>query len=203
MPKKHSDTAKDSPPSKEAEGHLKSEGPTSDAQSESGATGGGGADETAAIEGLLARIAELEKQLEEERDQVVRSVAEFQNFRKRVQQEKVQLQKFAIETLVLDLLPVLDNFERTTAALQAGAAIESVAEGILAVERQLRGVLEGRHVTRVPAKGTAFDPELHEAVVTEESIWHPDGTVIEELEPGYKLGDRVVRPARVKVSRKP
>lgn len=162
------------------------------------------ADERAAeIEALKARIAELEKKLEEERDQVVRGVAEFQNFRKRVQQEKVQLQKFAVETLVLDLLPVLDNFERTNAALKSGAAIESVTEGIQAVERQLRSVLEGRHVTRVPSKGTPFDPELHEAVGTEESIWHPDGTVLEELEPGYRLGDRVVRPARVKVSRKP
>lgn len=152
---------------------------------------------------LEAKVGELSKALEHERDQVVRSVAEFQNFRKRVQQEKVQLQKFAIETLVLDLIPVLDNFERTTTAMNSGAAIEAVAEGVQAVERQLRTVLEGRHVTRVPAKGVPFDPELHEAVATEESVWYPEGTVIEELEPGYKLNDRVIRPARVKVSRKP
>lgn len=137
------------------------------------------------------------------REQLLRTMAEFQNFRKRVQQEKAALQQYAIETLVLDLIPVLDNFERTTSALQKGAGIEALQTGLDSIERQLRKVLEDRSVTRVPSKGTPFDPEIHEAVVTEDSAWLPDGTVLEELEPGYRLRDRVIRPARVKVSRKP
>ena len=137
------------------------------------------------------------------REQLMRTIAEFQNFRKRVQQEKAQLQQYAIETLVLDLIPVLDNFERTNAAMKKGAGIEALQAGLDAVERQLRKVLEDRNLTRVPSKGSPFDPELHEAVVTEDSLWFPDGTVLEELEPGYRLRERVIRPARVKVSRKP
>lgn len=142
-------------------------------------------------------------ELESVREQLMRTMAEFQNFRKRVQQEKSQLQQYAIEALVLDLIPVLDNFERTNSALKKGAGLEALQTGLDAVERQLRKVLEDRSVTRVPAKGSPFDPDIHEAVVTEDSIWFPDGTVLEELEPGYKLRDRLIRPARVKVSRKP
>ena len=137
------------------------------------------------------------------REQLLRSMAEFQNFRRRAQQEREQLRQFAVEALLLELLPVLDNFERTTAALHSGAPIEAVAEGVNAVERQLRGVLDSRKVARIAAKGLPFDPEVHEAVVTEDSLWYDDGTVLEELEPGYTLHGRVIRPAKVKVSRKP
>lgn len=148
-------------------------------------------------------LAALTKERDEHKEQLLRSMAEFQNFRRRAQTEKEQLRQFAVETLLVELLPVLDNFERTTAALNSGAPIESVTEGVNAVERQLRSVLAGRKLVRIPAKGQAFDPAVHEAVVTEDSLWFEDGTVLEELEPGYQLHDRVIRPAKVKVSRKP
>lgn len=147
--------------------------------------------------------AALVKERDELKEQLMRSMAEFQNFRRRAQTEKEQLRQFAVENLLVELLPVLDNFERTTAALSSGAPIEAVTEGVQAVERQLRAVLDGRKLVRIPAKGLAFDPALHEAVVTEDSLWFEDGTVLEELEPGYQLHDRVIRPAKVKVSRKP
>jgi molecular chaperone GrpE len=75
--------------------------------------------------------------------------------------------------------------------------------GIQAVDRQLRSVLEGHNVVRIPAHGELFDPEIHEAVASDPSEEHPENTVLQELEPGYKMAERVIRPARVRVSTKP
>nr|HWA82167.1 nucleotide exchange factor GrpE [Fimbriimonadaceae bacterium] len=127
----------------------------------------------------------------------------FQNYRKRQEEQRKQLETFATERLVRALLPVLDNFERALASLGAGATAESIDEGLKAVDRQLRQVLEGQNVTRIPSVGQPFDPEVHEALALEPSEEHEDNTVIGELEAGYKMGDRVIRPARVRVARKP
>ena len=137
------------------------------------------------------------------RDQLLRTMAEFQNFRKRTESERQLHRQLANERLVLDLLPVLDNFERTMIALQSGSSIESVTGGIQAVERQLRSVMETHHVARIDAVGKPFNPEFHEAVSTDENSEHPDDTVLIELEPGYTMAEKVIRPARVKVSKKP
>jgi molecular chaperone GrpE len=137
------------------------------------------------------------------RDQMLRTMAEFQNFKKRTEAERQAHRQLANERLVLDLLPVLDNFERTVIALQSGSSIESVVGGIQAVERQLRSVMEMHSVARIDALGKRFDPEFHEAVSTDESEEHDEDTVLIELEPGYTMADKVIRPARVKVSKKP
>jgi molecular chaperone GrpE len=149
----------------------------------------------------LIRLLTLEK--DQVQDQLLRTMADLQNFRKRAQQEKDQLRQFASEQLVIDLLPVLDNFERTLAAIQSGASVEAVKGGIQAVERQLRSVLETRRVKRIEAVGQAFDPEMHEALGSVQTAAHPEGAVAEEIEPGYKMADKIIRPARVKVARKP
>ena len=155
------------------------------------------------IEALKIALADAKDEAAQLRDQLMRSVADFQNFRKRTESEKLTLRQFANERFAVDLLPVLDNFERTFAALQAGSSQESIMGGIQAVERQLRSVLEAHNVVRIASHGSPFDPELHEAVAMEPSEEHPENTVTQELQPGYKMADRVIRPAHVRVSTKP
>ena len=107
----------------------------------------------------------------------------------------------ATEQFVTELLPVLDNFERTIAHIEAGATVESLVGGIKAVEKQLRTVLESQSVRRIQSVGEPFDPELHEALGTQSGTEHPEDTVVLEIEPGYKMGEKVIRPARVKVAK--
>lgn len=148
-------------------------------------------------------IAELERERKELRDQLLRSLADLQNFRKRAQAEKDDLRRYATEELVRNLLPVLDNFERTLAAADSGATAESLREGVQMVERQLRSALEAVRLTRIHAVGMPFDPERHEAVATVDDPQVEEGTVVDEVEPGYQMAERVIRPARVRVARKP
>ena len=149
---------------------------------------------------LLAKVTEERDSL---RDQLLRTMADMQNFRKRTMAEKAQLQQFANEQLVRELLPVLDNFERTLAAVERGATIESLVEGVKMVDRQLRTVLESKQVTRIDASGAVFDPDLHEAIATYATDELPEGTITGEIEAGYKMSDRVIRPAKVQVAKKP
>ena len=124
----------------------------------------------------------------------------MQNFRKMSEVRLQQDRKFATEKLVRDLLPVLDNFDRALAHFNSPAAdVTTLLDGIRAIQKQLHQALEGQGVKRILALGEAFDPEHHEALMTEESE-HPSGTVLQELETGYQLHERVIRPARVKVS---
>ncbi|AIE87828.1 Heat shock protein GrpE [Fimbriimonas ginsengisoli Gsoil 348] len=160
-----------------------------------------GNDETDAdLNVLSTQMVRLQDELNGTKEQLLRTMADFQNFRKRNQNEVAQLRQFATENFVTALLPVLDNFERTVTHLQQGATAEQALVGIQAVERQLRAVLEGQNVRRIEAIGTPFDPEVHEAIGMEPSTEHPAGTVVVEAEPGYKMGDRIIRPARVKVA---
>jgi molecular chaperone GrpE len=152
---------------------------------------------------LRAEIEKLTAERQASEDQVLRTMAEFQNFRRRKEQESEQLRLFANEKLVTSLLPVLDNFERTVAALENGAPIESVVEGIKLVDRQFRSILESNNVRRIESQGQPFDPDFHEAISAEESHELPENTVVSEVEPGYRLADKVIRPARVRVSKKP
>jgi molecular chaperone GrpE len=152
---------------------------------------------------LKAEIERLKNDLKSAEDQVLRTMAEFQNFRRRKEQEGEQLRAFATEKLVTSLLPVLDNFERTMAALEGGAPIESVIEGVRLVDRQFRTVLENNNVRRIDSHGKPFDPDFHEAIAAEETHELPENTVVGEVEAGYRLADKVIRPARVRVSKKP
>jgi molecular chaperone GrpE len=157
---------------------------------------------------LTADIAELEAKLEKMaqdreslHDQLLRTMADMQNFRRRVESERGQIQLRASEALLRDLLPVLDTFDRTLKAAEVGASAESMAEGIRGVDRQLRSILENRRLTRIAAAGQHFDPALHDAVLVDQVSDQPEGTIVEELEAGYMLGDQVLRPASVKVAK--
>ena len=160
------------------------------------------------LEALYKEIESLTAERNEAKEQVLRTLADlqnyqrdFQNYRRRNQQEMAQFRLIATEQFVTELLPVLDNFERTIAHVEAGATVDSLISGIKAVEKQLRSALESQSVRRIQSVGQPFDPEVHEALGTEASSEYPDETVVVEIEPGYKMGEKVIRPARVKVSK--
>jgi molecular chaperone GrpE len=154
------------------------------------------------IRQLLEQVRTLTDERDQLKDQVLRAMADFQNYKRRNQQELISYRQFATQSFVTDLLPVLDNFERSIDHLEAGATVSKVIEGIHAVERQLRQVLEGQNVRRVESVGQPFDPTYHEALGTEMSFDHPDGVVSTEIEPGYRMGEKVIRPAKVKISKR-
>lgn len=155
------------------------------------------------IQGVFDQIQKLTDERDQLRDQVLRAMADFKNFRNRVEQEKRTAMRFASEKLATDLLPVLDNFERTVAHLEQGASVESMRGGISAVERQFRSVLEAQGIRRIESVGQPFDTERHEALGFEESAELEEGHVAGEIEPGYTMHEKVIRPARVRVAQKP
>lgn len=127
----------------------------------------------------------------------LRLMADFQNYKRRTEKEKNDIYAFANEKIVCELLNVIDNFER---ALAHGAAGDSFAEGMNMIFKQLRDVLEKAGVSEIEALGADFDPNFHNAVMMEDSAEYESGKVIEVLQKGYILNNRVIRPSMVKVS---
>lgn len=154
-------------------------------------------------ETLEAKLEARENEARENYDRFLRLSAEFENFKKRMEKEKNEAYKFATENLIKELLPVLDNLER---ALDHGEAMID-PQGLLAgVELTLKGLhaaLEKFGVAPVDASGKEFDPNLHEAVMVQEDARHPGGTVLNQLQKGYLLHTRLIRPAMVVVSKRP
>lgn len=147
-----------------------------------------------------ARIAELERQVEEHQQRALRAQADFDNFRRRTLKEKEELAQYASMKLVTELLPVLDNFERAIDASRGSGDFDALSKGVEMIFRQLGGVLEQEGLKRMETVGQPFNPEFHQAVMQVESDEHEEGTVVEELQKGYMLKDKVIRPAMVKVS---
>jgi molecular chaperone GrpE len=162
-------------------------------QAEAGSQPGAEADEA---------VAAAQKERDAYRDQFLRAVADFDNYRKRIERERRELSEYAAADVLLDLLPVVDNFER---ALQAPATgdTEAFKRGIELIHKQMLDLLRKRGVTRIDALGADFDPNVHQAVIHEPSEEHREGEVMEELQRGYKLGDRLLRPSMVKVAKRP
>jgi molecular chaperone GrpE len=132
-------------------------------------------------------------------DRLLRTAAEFDNYRKRMDRERRELSDYAATDVLKDLLPIVDNFDR---ALQAPATPETDAlrKGLELIHRQMLDVLRKRGVTPIEALGTDFDPNFHQAVIHEPSDVHREGEVMEELQRGYLIGERLLRPAMVKVA---
>jgi molecular chaperone GrpE len=158
---------------------------------------------------LIERADGLQRQLDELREQAQqnlhnwqRSAADFANYKRRSEEERSALGEFSKAVLITKLLGVLDDFDRALESIPDDAH-EGWVEGIRLVERKLRSVLESEGVTQIEALGQPFDPNLHEAVVHEETTEHPDNEVTGELQRGYRLRDRVIRPALVKVANNP
>lgn len=141
-----------------------------------------------------------EQQLLERDNQIKRLAADFENARRRYEQEKEDLVKFASERVLLNLLPVVDNLERALAAARTATEVEPVVQGVELISRQLQDLLNKFGVSPVPAEGQPFDPNVHEAVQQVASDEVPEHTVLEELQKGYLLNGKVIRPALVKVA---
>lgn len=146
------------------------------------------------------QVSKLSEEKAQIHDQLLRTMADFQNFRKRTQQEQGLIRQYATESLIMTLLPVMDNFERTVAAAEKGAAMESLITGVKATEKQFRFIIEQQGVTKIPSVGQPYDSDLHEAIGTVNSPDHSPETVVEEVEPGYKMGDKVIRHSKVRVA---
>jgi molecular chaperone GrpE len=131
------------------------------------------------------------------RDRYVRTLADFDNFRKRSEREKQDFFKYALAGAVRDLLPVLDNFDRALAHAEEG---DDFHKGVLLIYKQMFDVLQRHGLSVIDKAGVPFDPNIHEAVVREEDASVPDHTVVEVLQKGYFLHDRLLRPAMVKVA---
>ncbi|MFQ5965059.1 MAG: nucleotide exchange factor GrpE [Candidatus Scalinduaceae bacterium] len=135
-------------------------------------------------------------------DKLLRTRAEFLNYQKRVRKEHEAIAQFAIQDLIGDLFPEFDNFERAVKLAENSKDIDKFVEGIKLIEDQLLKVLEKHGVKRIETVGEPFDPNLHEAVIEEENNELPHHTITEELQRGFLLKDRVIRPSKVKVSKR-
>jgi molecular chaperone GrpE len=147
-------------------------------------------------------LEEKEKELEELRDLYIRKLAEFDNYRKRTQREFVELVRNANADLILQILPVVDDFERSLKALEGqNENFSAFAEGVRMIYQKLMGVLEKQGVKKIESVGKPFDPEKHEALLQVEAEGVEPNTVVEEHQPGYFLNDKVLRHAKVIVSK--
>lgn len=153
------------------------------------------------LEELKARAA----QADEFWDRLLRSTADFENFKKRAARERQEAAKYANESLIQKLIPLLDNFEMAQAAAQTGATngLPSLQAGIAMIQSQFKAVLAEAGVAEVDATGKPFDPNVHEAVSQQETDTTPEGHVVQQLRKGYKLRERLLRPATVIVAKKP
>ena len=146
------------------------------------------------------RITELETQLAEARDQLLRKAAEFENFRKRMNQEKQSSIEYANQSLLSDIITIIDDFERAIQAGENGSDYNGFLEGIKMIEKRFTGQLESKWgLKRFNSAGELFDPNFHEAVSMEKSADVSEATVQEDFMKGYMLKERVLRAAKVKV----
>ena len=150
-------------------------------------------------------IVELKKKADERDtylDQLLRTKAEFVNYQKRVAKEHESTAQFAVQNLILDFLPELDNFDRALKLADNSKDFDKFVEGIKLIEEQLFKVLGKYGVESIETEGKAFDPNLHEAVMEEENNEIPHHTIIDEFQRGFLLKERVIRPSKVKVSKR-
>ena len=160
---------------------------------------GAAAQTTDAAPALADEIVELRKERDGLHDRLLRQAAEFDNYRKRVERDRKDLTQMAAIDFVTDLLPVIDDFER---ALQVDApGADSYRQGLEIIHRAMLDMLRKRGVTPIDAVGTPFDPQVHQAVAYEDAPDREDGEVMEQFTRGYRLGDKLIRPAMVKVAK--
>jgi molecular chaperone GrpE len=153
---------------------------------------------------LSDNLETLKQNVEKERDRFLRLSAEFENYKKRMTRQMDDFRKYANESLLKDLLTVVDNLERAIQTSEKEVTESTqvcVVEGVEMTLTEVLKILKKGHVTPVEAMGKAFDPAFHEAVMQEESEEHPENTVINEFQKGYLIHDRLLRPAMVVVSK--
>jgi molecular chaperone GrpE len=159
------------------------------------------ADQMTEERALATEVTELRRERDDLYDRLLRKSADFDNYRKRMDRDRRDMVDLAAQDLLLDLLPILDNFERALAA-DVPAGGERYRAGVELIATQLQDLLKKRGVTPIEAVGADFDPHIHQAVVQEVSSEHREGEVMAELRRGYRLGDRLLRPSMVKVAKR-
>ncbi|MDQ0416237.1 molecular chaperone GrpE [Croceifilum oryzae] len=152
------------------------------------------------IEQAQVQMKELHQKAEEHQQNYLRALADLENYRRRARKEKEDVLKYASVPLVESLLPVLDNFERALDAADGNQDVKVLQEGIEMVYRQFLQALSKSGLTLIEAVGKPFNPHEHNAVMQVEMNEVEPGTIVEELQPGYKFSDRIIRPSMVKIS---
>ena len=163
-----------------------------------------------ALELTAAQLADLKARAakaDENWDRLLRTAADFENFKKRAARERQEAAQSAAAALIHKLLPVLDHFEMAQAAAQNAqapqSAMSALQDGISMIQQQLKGILAETGLEEVDANGQPFDPMLHEAVSQFETADTPEGHVVQQIRKGYKIRERLLRPATVVVAKKP
>ncbi len=151
-------------------------------------------------EKLQNKISELEKEIDGYRDKLLRKAAEFENYKRRTESDQFNLLKYAAESFIVKLLPVVDDFERSLQHMNDAKDVESIKEGIRLVYDKLMKLLKDQGVTKIESVGKSFDVDFHEALMQRTAQGVPSHTVLDEVETGYMYKDRVIRHAKVIVS---
>jgi len=153
----------------------------------------------------LAELQNRAAKADENWERLLRTTADFDNFKKRAAREKIEAAQYATFALLQKVLPVLDNFEMALAAAQSAKdeKLASLQSGVLMIQQQLKSVLTETGLEEIDAAGKPFDPNFHEAVSEQESADIAEGHVLQQLRKGYKFKDRLLRPATVIVAKKP
>jgi len=208
MPKRHKVKimSDDEPPAASAD-TAACDGANADAAAAEDATGA--AAETvpepteAGIRRLEQQVREAERQAEEVNEKYLRALADLENFRRRARHEAAEAMRSGETSILLEVLPVLDNFNRAMEAAPRAKDIHALIKGVKMIHDQLLEALARKGVRPIEAEGEPFDPAYHDAVGRFETTDRPEGTVAVEIQKGYMLGDRVLRPSRVMVAVRP
>lgn len=160
-------------------------------------------EEAAAEPSLQEELEQLAAQNAELTEQVKRTSAEFQNFRRRQEEEAKRVKVRIREDIIRTMLPILDHLDRTLTAAESGGdgAFEALRKGVELIEKDVHKIFEDHGLASIPAEGELFDAALHQAVMMQETDEVPDQTILKELQTGYTLNERVIRPSMVQVAR--
>ncbi len=148
----------------------------------------------------LVKLAEIEKQNSELKDALLRKAAEFENYKRRNENDQLNILKYAAESFIRNILPIYDDLERSLSHIDEAVNFDSTKKGLLLVYEKFGKILENQGVKKIDAKGKPFDVHFHEALMQQQAEGVPHHTVLEVLEPGYMYKDRVIRHAKVIVS---
>jgi len=150
---------------------------------------------------LKETLAEREQEIKEVKDKYLRALAELENYRKRMEREFEEFKKYANLEFFMKVISVLDNFDRALSGAELSGNFESFYKGMEIIYRQLKDTLQSLGLTEFSGLGETFDPARHEAVAVIPNSDKPDNTIIEEISKGYMVGERIIKPAQVLVSR--
>jgi molecular chaperone GrpE len=201
LARKHEKTASAEKPEEKMEQNVNQPEEAVNMESDKDVTdrGEGDTDPVGILEEKLKAAEEASKQAY---DRMLRAAAEHENHKKRIERENQEFRKFANESLIKDLLPVIDNLERAVESSGTGHATgDAIVEGVKMTLKEIHKVLERFHLKPLESEGKPFDPNFHQAVLQQETAEHPENVVLKEMQKGYILHDRLIRPAMVVVSK--